>query len=153
MKRLALFCAVAAVVVAASRTSAMIPAQVTIDTGALEGVTGTVHPTVRIFKGIPFAAPPLGENRWKAPQPAAKWAGVRKADAFGPSCVAQGGPGRGGRAGGGAPGGAPGRGAAPGAAPGAAAPAAAAPQAPATPPAPPRQPPANEDCLTVNVWT
>ena len=70
----------------------MIPEQVKIDTGLLEGVTGTVHPTVRIFKGIPFAAPPLGENRWKAPQPAAKWDGVRKADAFGPSCIA--GPGR-----------------------------------------------------------
>jgi para-nitrobenzyl esterase len=142
MKRLALFCAVAAVAVAASRTSAMIPEQVTIDTGALEGVTGTVHPTVRIFKGIPFAAPPVGENRWKAPQAAAKWNGVFKANAFGPSCIANvPGAGRGGRGGG-----APGRGGAPGAAPGAAA-------APQAPPAPPRQPPANEDCLTVNVWT
>ncbi|HVG54799.1 MAG TPA: carboxylesterase family protein [Vicinamibacterales bacterium] len=152
MKRLSLFAVFAAVMLAVAWPSAMIPASVTIDTGALEGVTGTVHPTVRIFKGIPFAAPPLGENRWKAPQPAAKWTGVRKADAFGPSCVANGGAGRGGR-GGGAPGGAPGRGAAPGGAPGAAAPAAAAPQATAAPPAPPRQPPANEDCLTVNVWT
>ena len=152
MKRLSLFAVFAAVMLAVAWPSAMIPASVTIDTGALEGVTGTVHPTVRIFKGIPFAAPPLGENRWKAPQPAAKWTGVRKADTFGPSCVANGGAGRGGR-GGGAPGGAPGRGAAPGGAPGAAAPAAAAPQATAAPPAPPRQPPANEDCLTVNVWT
>ena len=41
-----------------------------------------------MFKGIPFAAPPLGENRWKAPQPAAKWDGVRKADAFGAPCAA-----------------------------------------------------------------
>ena len=148
MKRLAFFFVLAAVVLTVSGTSAMIPEQVKIDTGLLEGVTGAVHPTVRIFKGIPFAAPPLGENRWKAPQPAAKWDGVRKADAFGPSCVAQGGPGRGGRAGGGAPG----RGGAQGAAPGAAA--APAPQAaPAAAPAPPRQPPASEDCLTVNVWT
>ena len=103
MKRFAFFFVLAAVILAVSGTSAMIPEQVKIDTGLLEGVTGTVHPTVRIFKGIPFAAPPLGENRWKAPQPAAKWDGVRKADAFGPSCVAQGGAGRGGR-GGGAPG-------------------------------------------------
>ena len=43
---------------------------------------------MRVFKGIPFAAPPLGENRWKAPQPAAKWDGVRKADAFGAPCAA-----------------------------------------------------------------
>ena len=138
-----------AVIFAVAGTSAMIPEQVKIDTGVVEGVTGTVHPTVRIYKGIPFAAPPVGQNRWKAPQPAAKLDGVFKANAFGPSCIANvPGVGRGGRAGG-----APGRGGAPGAAPGAAAPAAAAPQAPATPPAPPRQPPANEDCLTVNVWT
>ena len=104
MKRLAFFAVLAAVILTVSGTSAMIPEQVKIDTGLLEGVTGTVHSDVRIFKGIPFAAPPLGENRWKAPQPAAKWDGVRKADAFGPSCVAQGGAGRGGRAGGGAPG-------------------------------------------------
>ena len=44
--------------------------------------TASGQPTVRVFKGIPFAAPPLGENRWKAPQPVAKWDGVRKADAF-----------------------------------------------------------------------
>src|SRR5918993_3654386 len=121
MKRPALFCVLAAVILAVSRTSAMIPEQVKIDTGALEGVTGTVHPTVRIFKGIPFAAPPVGENRWKAPQAAAKWDGVFKANAFGPSCIAGGGPGRGG---GGGRGAAPGRGGAPGtpAAPGAATP-------------------------------
>ena len=141
MKRFAILIVFAAVMVAVAGTSAMIPEQVKIDTGLIEGVTGTVHPTVRIYKGIPFAAPPVGQNRWKAPQPAAKLDGVFKANAFGPSCIANvPGAGRGGRAGG-----APGRGAAPGAA--------AAPQAPATPPAPPRQPPANEDCLTVNVWT
>jgi len=149
MKRLAYFLVVAAAVAAIATPAAMIPEQVKIDTGVVEGVTGTVHPTVRIFKGVPFAAPPTGENRWKAPQPAAKWDGVFKANAFGPSCIAGGGPGRGG---GGGRGGAPGRGgaaAAPGA-PGAAP--AAAPQAAAPPPAP-RQPPASEDCLTVNVWT
>ena len=146
MKRVALFLACFALIAFAARPSAMIPEQVRIDTGMLEGVTGTVHPTVRIFKGVPFAAPPLGENRWKAPQPAAKWDGVFKANAFGPSCTAGGG--RGG--GGGARGAAPGRGGAPGA-PGAAAPA-APPQA-AAPAAPPRQPAASEDCLTVNIWT
>lgn len=39
------------------------------------------------FKGIPFAAPPVGPLRWKAPQPAAKWTGVLKADHFGASCM------------------------------------------------------------------
>src|SRR5829696_5384221 len=98
MKRLALFVVLAAVIAAVRGTAAMIPEQVKIETGALEGVTGAVHPTVRIFKGIPFAAPPVGENRWKAPQPAAKWEGVRKADAFGAPCAA--GPAGGGRGGG-----------------------------------------------------
>lgn len=36
------------------------------------------------FAGIPFAAPPVRERRWKPPQPAARWAGVRAADRFGP---------------------------------------------------------------------
>ncbi len=40
---------------------------------------------VRIFKGIPFAAPPVGDLRWKAPQPVNPWTGVRKVDQFGPS--------------------------------------------------------------------
>ena len=150
MHRIAVFAVLAAVTVVA-RPSAMIPEQVKIDTGVVEGVTGTVHPSVRIYKGIPFAAPPVGENRWKAPQPAARWDGVFKANAFGPSCIANvpgagrggrggGAPGRGGAPGaapGAAPGGAQGRGGAPGAAPG------AAPQAAAAPPAPPRQPPAS----------
>ena len=106
MKRLGLLLALCGVVALIERPSAMIPEQIRVDTGLLAGVAGTTQPTVRVFKGIPFAAPPLGENRWKAPQPAAKWDGVRKADAFGAPCAA-GAPlaGRGG-----------GRGAAPGAA-------------------------------------
>ena len=66
----------------------MIPEQVRIETGLLAGTVSTGQPSVRVFKGIPFAAPPLGENRWRAPQPAAKWDGVRKADAFGAPCIA-----------------------------------------------------------------
>lgn len=52
-------------------------------------ITGTTSPTghIRIFKGIPFAAPPVGELRWKAPQPVRSWLGVRKCDQFGPSPV------------------------------------------------------------------
>lgn len=42
--------------------------------------------TLRVFKAIPFAAPPVGELRWKAPQPAAAWTGVRRSDAFSPAC-------------------------------------------------------------------
>jgi len=51
-------------------------------------VQGDVNPSgIRVFKGIPFAAPPVGSLRWKAPQPPAKWEGVRKCDQFGPSAM------------------------------------------------------------------
>lgn len=50
-------------------------------------VSGTMNKdqNIHIFKGVPFAAPPVGELRWKAPQPVAAWNGVKKCDAFGPS--------------------------------------------------------------------
>jgi len=56
------------------------------DAGLISGVS-TSTSGVRAFKGIPFAAPPVGDLRWKPPQPALKWDGVRKADRFGPSCI------------------------------------------------------------------
>ena len=54
--------------------------------GKVEGAA-SADSKIRIFKGIPFAAPPVGALRWKAPQPAAKWSGVRKALEFGPRCM------------------------------------------------------------------
>jgi para-nitrobenzyl esterase len=60
--------------------------RVATDKGAVEG-TASADSKVRIFKGIPFAAPPVGALRWKAPQPAARWSGVRKAAAFAPRCM------------------------------------------------------------------
>lgn len=45
-------------------------------------VSGVVQNGINIFKGIPFAAPPVGELRWKAPQPVQPWAGVRSCDTF-----------------------------------------------------------------------
>jgi para-nitrobenzyl esterase len=42
---------------------------------------------VRVFRGVPFGAPPVGPLRWMPPTPVAHWDGVRKADAFGPVCV------------------------------------------------------------------
>src|SRR5689334_14883534 len=62
------------------------PDIVKVDGGEISGITDA---GVRVFKGIPFAAPPVGNLRWKAPQPAAAWTGVRKADAFGPLCMQQ----------------------------------------------------------------
>lgn len=49
--------------------------------GKVEGAENT-DKTVRIFKGIPFAAPPVGNLRWKAPKPVRKWKGVRKCISF-----------------------------------------------------------------------
>jgi len=52
-------------------------------------IEGTSEPDsgLRSFKGIPFAAPPVGELRWKPPQPVANWSGVRKADQFAPRAM------------------------------------------------------------------
>ncbi|MFA6083033.1 carboxylesterase/lipase family protein [Mucilaginibacter sp.] len=55
--------------------------QVKIANGMLEGVTEKSG--VHSFKGIPFAQPPIGDLRWKEPQPVNNWAGVRHCDAFG----------------------------------------------------------------------
>jgi para-nitrobenzyl esterase len=65
---------------------AAIPEPVRIDTGLITG-TATTSDEVRAFKGIPYAAPPVGDLRWKVPQPAARWDGVRKAEQFGPVCM------------------------------------------------------------------
>lgn len=58
--------------------------RVTIASGELEGVREN---NLSVFKGIPYAAPPLGDLRWREPQPVAAWGGVRKADAFGNVCI------------------------------------------------------------------
>jgi para-nitrobenzyl esterase len=60
------------------------PETVRVDGGR---ISGTTDDGVRVFKGIPFAAPPVGDLRWKAPQPVVAWNGVRAADTFGPRCV------------------------------------------------------------------
>jgi len=56
-----------------------------IQTGTLSGAPPVNGVTA--FLGIPYGAPPVGDGRWKPPQPPAKWEGVRKADAFGTSCM------------------------------------------------------------------
>lgn len=56
-----------------------------VDTGSLSGVPGR-DPSIRVFKGIPYAAPPVGALRWRPPAPAKPWKGVRKADSFGNLC-------------------------------------------------------------------
>jgi len=56
-----------------------------IDTGYIAGtLIGDVEKPVHIFRGVPYAAPPVGELRWKAPQPATPWEGIREATKFSP---------------------------------------------------------------------
>ncbi len=54
--------------------------------GKVLGVPGE-DTSIRVFKGIPFAAPPINELRWNAPEPPLAWQGVRKADTFSKSCM------------------------------------------------------------------
>src|SRR5918994_2938088 len=50
-------------------------------------VEGSTEKDLRIFRGIPFAAPPVGDLRWKAPQPARNWSGVKQVSGFGAQCM------------------------------------------------------------------
>jgi para-nitrobenzyl esterase len=134
-----LWCSLAlAVVGVGSAASQQAPAIVRVEGGQVQGV---IADGVESFKGIPFAAPPVGELRWRPPQPAAPWTGVRQAAEFGANCMQ-------GRFG--PPPGPPPAAPAPGSG---APPAAGTPPAPSAPPTPaaPASPP-SEDCLFLNVW-
>ena len=58
--------------------------EVTVDTGKLKGVTAN---DVTSFKGVPYAQPPVGDLRWRPPQPAKPWTGVRTASEYGADCM------------------------------------------------------------------
>jgi para-nitrobenzyl esterase len=64
---------------------AAISGPVKIESGQLAGIKG-IDPSVTVFKGIPYAAPPIGDLRWRAPQPVSAWQGVKLADQFGAIC-------------------------------------------------------------------
>ena len=55
------------------------------ENGLVRGIAGT-DARITVYKGIPYAAPPVGENRWRAPQPVKNWEGVRDCFEFGPIC-------------------------------------------------------------------
>ena len=59
------------------------PGAVLTETGAVRGTAG---PGAALYRGIPFAAPPTGDLRWRPPAPASPWSGVRDASAFGAVC-------------------------------------------------------------------
>ena len=62
---------------------AQTPPQVKVEAGLLQG---TSENGLSVYRGIPFAAPPVGDLRWRPPRPAAKWEGLKPADKFGPRC-------------------------------------------------------------------
>src|SRR5437867_934593 len=136
MTRVSLLLVIGGFVVATAVLPAALPDSVRLDSGSISGTVGASG-QVRIFKGITYAAPPLGSLRWRAPQPVAHWDGVRKADEFGARCMQGGGAAAGRRgAGGGARQASAGR----------------------QDVAPPPQgigsgQPMSEDCLFLNVWT
>ena len=59
---------------------------VSVESGSLQGVAGA-DARVSVFRGVPFARPPVGALRWRAPEPPAKWDGVRPARAFAPCSI------------------------------------------------------------------
>ena len=71
---------------AALSLNAAITGPVRVTGGQVSGVPGK-DPSIVAFKGIPFAAPPVGALRWRAPKPVVAWQGIKKADQFGNSCI------------------------------------------------------------------
>lgn len=66
--------------------AAAINGAVKTESGQVAGIAGR-ESSITVFKGIPYAAPPVGDLRWRAPAAAAQWNGIRKADQFSDSCV------------------------------------------------------------------
>ena len=88
MKHINIFFAVILVLGISSCTKLQ-PNQVKTELGIVQG---TIEDSLRVFKGIPFAAPPVGDLRWKAPQPAAPWDTVLMATKYGPAAFQGGNP-------------------------------------------------------------
>jgi len=74
-----------AAVLLSTTAFAAITDPVRVEQGLLSGTSGS-SADVSVYRGIPFAAPPIGDLRWKAPQPAAKWEGLRHAAEFSNAC-------------------------------------------------------------------
>ncbi len=74
------------VLTAFSQTDNYLPVQTTVENGVIEGRYDT-KTGMQLYLGVPFAKPPVGPLRWKAPQPLANWQGVKNTKKFGPRAV------------------------------------------------------------------
>ena len=72
-------------------------AVVSVEGGKLAGAPSPLGDEVMVYRGVPFAAPPVGDLRWRPPQPAPGWDGVRDATEAGPACMQRAIPGEAGR--------------------------------------------------------
>ena len=71
----------------ATEDRAVDPGVVSLDTGQIAGAPSSLGEDIRVYRGIPFAAPPVGDLRWRPPQPVESWDGVRDATVAAPACV------------------------------------------------------------------
>lgn len=86
MKSRLMLLALLAIGLAVSSASAQTPGPtVAVEAGKIRGISTEVA-GVTLFKAVPFAAPPVGPNRWKAPQPVRPWSGVRESTAWPARC-------------------------------------------------------------------
>jgi len=81
--RMKLAAALVAIQITSCITLTSIAAPIKVEGGLVEG---TVEGGITVYKGIPFAAPPTGNLRWRPPQPVQNWDGVLKADKYAPAC-------------------------------------------------------------------
>lgn len=80
---------VIALIINACSAPSLPPEQVKVEQGIVQGF---IEDGLRVFKGIPFATPPVGDLRWKAPQPPAKWEGIKETTEYGPAAYQGGNP-------------------------------------------------------------
>ena len=79
-----IFCLTVAALCSTAWLATAAPAPVKVEGGLVQGVADN---NLTVYKGIPFAAPPVGDLRWRAPQPVPAWEGVRKGEQFAPACM------------------------------------------------------------------